>query len=155
MARSTVSLALLSLLLALTTAAQAELHWGDFKDNDCAPERAGSRRYSSVLRDIPRGNDWISTCLSTGAPEQAPASGFPDYCEKGWGGVWGNWYVGDSTCVNRPCPPGCQYRSVSCTGALLFCTCWCPTEGKICPIRGWSVCGPCLGVWGSSCEPWK
>ena len=48
------------------TASAQELAWGDFKDKGCLDE-SGQRVYSSVLWNIPAGQDWIGTCMKTAA----------------------------------------------------------------------------------------
>ncbi len=49
-----------------TSAASAQqLAWGSFKDNGCLGE-SGQRVYTSVLWNIPAGQDWLATCMKTG-----------------------------------------------------------------------------------------
>jgi len=124
------------------------LRWGGLSDNGCAAESRGDHRFSAVLWDIPWGQDWITTCERTPGPGGEPIfSRLPDYCEEGWGNVWGNWYVPDASCGDKPCPLGCAPAAVSCTGVLLWCACWCPGPGGDHPEGGWWLCGGGLGVW--------
>lgn len=73
--------------------------WGSLRDNGCDAQRPGKRQFSAVLWNIPWGQPWIGTCQQTPGPEGAPIfSSLPRHCEEGWGNVWGNWSVPDSSC---------------------------------------------------------
>jgi hypothetical protein len=56
-------------------------------------------------------------------------------------------------CVSPPprCPPGCVPLTVACTGAILWCSCYCSSGGQFCPDSGWWVCGGCVGFWQNGC----
>lgn len=57
----------ISLLFGVSSFASAQtLEWGSFKDNGCIGD-SGVRNYSSVLWNIPSGEDWMATCLVTPA----------------------------------------------------------------------------------------
>src|SRR5262245_21497926 len=69
------------------------LQWGSTWSH-CEGTR---RKYAAVLWDIPWGQNWLETCRSTPGPADVGGR-VPNLCEEGWGHVWGNWWVYDSSC---------------------------------------------------------
>ncbi len=102
--------------------------WG-VRTTECPPSgKAGYRRHSAVLYNIPAGQDWMSTCQNTPGPWEV---GFrvPNFCEIEYvagiaANVWGNWddYVGlqGECCVQMsyPCTKCTTYTTPNdCMGA--------------------------------------
>lgn len=73
------AIGLITLGFASGAAAQG-LEWGSFKDNGCIG-KSGQRSYSSVLWNIPDGQDWEATCLSTPARFQTRSGAWVSYPE--------------------------------------------------------------------------
>lgn len=79
----------------------AQPRWGEITPKGCLPN--GSREWSAILWDIPRGQSWEAACEATGA-SVAGELRYPDRCVTHTN-VWGVWEVADSQCpVTRPDP---------------------------------------------------
>lgn len=80
-------------LLSVNTRA---LDWGEFKDNGCI--FMNLEKYSSILWNIPWGQSWYDTCMSTSANINGK-NYLPNYCESSGVNIWGNFYVDNPNCT--------------------------------------------------------
>jgi hypothetical protein len=87
------------------------LEWGSMK-KVCEGTVA---HFSSVLWDIPWGQSWERTCAVTPGPAEVGGR-VPDYCEKGWGNIWGNWKQSDPGCCVTVCDS--YSTQTSCSGTF-------------------------------------
>ncbi|MDN5850609.1 MAG: hypothetical protein L0H63_13385 [Nitrococcus sp.] len=73
--------------------------WGDFKDDGCVNIKDGVayRQYSSILWNIPSGDDWKNACEDT--PGTGPTADYNAVrCPEAGGHQWGEFEVPDDNC---------------------------------------------------------
>jgi hypothetical protein len=96
MRRSIVAGLLCTLFISLPSAGWAAPRWGDFKKDSCTSIH--NRQYSSVLWDIPFGQNWDAACRATAA-----TIGGGQYsaarCKEAGGHMWGEFDVPDASCT--------------------------------------------------------
>ena len=87
-------------------------HWGSVS-RTCDCPTVGVARYSSVLWDIPPGQDWTQACNSTPGPEGTDVAGqLPQRCVGAGGQMWGEWRTTDLGCCCDVCHAAGGVRDV-------------------------------------------
>ena len=103
--------------------AQSGAHWGSFKRDHCIegplPGGIGKRQYSSILWDIPWGENWEAACRNTIAYVEGHYFRGATRCVNTGFNIWGEFDVPDQSCGYCWYPPSCQ-------------CCWDPWNGEEC-----------------------
>jgi hypothetical protein len=115
-------------------------NWGGLQRDGCV--RPGVRQFSSILWNIPWGQSWENTCLTTPATIEGQSFSGATRCVNSSGHMWGQFDVTDSSC-------GCRFpltTKTTCVGVTLWCREYCgPWEGGGRPVGDWYLCGGCVG----------
>lgn len=103
-------------------------HWDTPKDDGC--RQRGVRKYSAILRDIPRHVNGTIACNATSLTLAGQHFAKPNRCsDQGVGGVWGEFDVADVNCPfwgnaarekNKFIDKGCQGKNIRTYAARLW-----------------------------------